>query len=377
MPGRLFPHFPSPALKVCSISIEDFCLQLRSVKRLLKNKSGKPAKKREIHTKGHEKGSFALFRETFVPFRGLPLDWRSNESSVAGGNRSDFFFTPQITDAYFLTTWAIAVNEGEQWSFYSPASRHLPFGMLRWQEESQQALILDPDQLLFAETPLAEAERSLQKRSAQLQLDREGSLQGGCRIEYSGHQAASRREQLDDETPQEREQAVQEMVQEWFNNAEVSQIQIENLEDPSKPLTYSWQVRVPGYAQGTGKRLFLQPAFFQTGTEPRFTASQRRHRIYFNYRWSEEDHVTIDLPQGMILEGAGSPPSFSSQKLVHYSAQVTAGEDGRQLIYQRRFAFSGLLFPVSSYSGLKQIFDDVHQRDTHTIILKKQAEGGR
>ncbi|MEE8583342.1 MAG: transglutaminase-like domain-containing protein, partial [Acidobacteriota bacterium] len=275
------------------------------------------------------------------------------------GDRSDFFFTPQITDAYFLTNWAIAVNEGEQWSFHSPASRHLPFGMLRWQEEAQQALILDPDQPLFAETPLAEAESSLQKRTAQLQLDREGTLQGRCRIEYTGHQAA-----------------VQEMVQKWFNNAEVSEVQIENLEDPSKPLIYSWQVRVPSYAQGTAKRLFLQPAFFQTGTEPRFTSSQRRHRIYFNYRWSEEDDVTIDLPQGMILEGAGSPPPFSPQKVAHYSAQVAVGKDGRQLIYQRRFAFRGLLFTPSSYSGLKQIFDDVHQRDTHTIILKRQAEGG-
>ncbi len=293
------------------------------------------------------------------------------------GDRSDFFFSPHMTDDYFLTNWAIAVRKDGQWEFHSPASRHLPFGMLRWQGEAQQALILDSDQPLFVETPLAEAQQSLQKRTAQLQLGSDGSLQGRCRIEYTGHQAASRRESLDDETPEERRRAVREMVQEWFNNAQISQVEIENLEDPSKPLAYSWQVVVPSYAQGTAKRLFLQPAFFQTGREPRFSSSQRHHRIYFNYRWSEEDHVAIDLPDGMVLESSDSPAPFSPQKVAQYSAQLEVAQKGRQLIYQRRFAFRGLLFPVSSYSGLKQIFDDVHQRDTHTLILRQQAEGGR
>lgn len=293
------------------------------------------------------------------------------------GDRSDFFFSPQMTDDYFLTSWVIAVKAGEQWEFYSPSSRHVPFGMLRWQEEAQQALVLDPDQVLFVETPLADAEQSMQKRIAQLNLQEDGSLEGSCQIEYSGHQAAYRRESLDDETPEERKQAVQEMVQGWFNDADVSEVQIENLEDVSKPLLYRWQVRVPGYAQSTGKRLFLRPAFFQTGTEPRFTASERRHRIYFNYRWSEEDQVTIQIPQGMELEGVGSPAPFSPQKVAQYSAQVSLADDGSRLSYLRRFAFSGLLFPIDSYAGVKELFDGIHQRDSYTVILKQLDEAGQ
>jgi hypothetical protein len=49
-----------------------------------------------------------------------------------------------------------------------------------------------------------------------------------------------------------------------MSTAELSDIRIENVTDPVKPFVYAYHVRVPGYAQRTGKRLFLQPAFSST-----------------------------------------------------------------------------------------------------------------
>lgn len=40
-------------------------------------------------------------------------------------------------------------------------------------------------------------------------------------------------------------------------------------------------------------------------------------------------------------------------------------------MYYRTFSFNALIFPTSSYSGVKQIFDLVHERDNHTITLKQ------
>jgi hypothetical protein len=45
--------------------------------------------------------------------------------------------------------------------------------------------------------------------------------------------------------------------------------------DPSKPLVYQYKIRIPNYAQKTGKRLFLQPGFFEYGAAPMFSTATR------------------------------------------------------------------------------------------------------
>ncbi len=73
------------------------------------------------------------------------------------------------------------------------------------------------------------------------------------------------KEDNDEETPEQREKKLKDSVNVRFGGAELSEIKIESANDPIKPFVYSYKVRVPGYAERTGKRLFLQPAFFQKG----------------------------------------------------------------------------------------------------------------
>lgn len=289
------------------------------------------------------------------------------------GDRSDYFFNPNLPTGYFLPSWVIAVQVGGDWKFYSPASRHVTFGMLPWYQESQTAVLADPDQALFATTPTADAGQSQQKRTAHLQLDADGTLRGSCRVEFTGHQASSRRESLDDETDEERVKAVEEVVHDWFNNAEVSEVRVEELGNPEKPLVYAWEMRLPGYAQATGKRLFLQPALFQKGSSPRYSAGSRHYDIYFNYKWSEEDEVIIDLPEGITLEAPQPPPSFKNQQVIEYDTELASDNEGKTVTYRRRFAFNALFVSADSYGALKGLFDQIHERDGHTLILR-QAE---
>ena len=54
------------------------------------------------------------------------------------------FSTKHLPNAYFIDPRNIAVNVGGTWKFFNPGYSYIPFGMLRWQEEGQQALITDP-----------------------------------------------------------------------------------------------------------------------------------------------------------------------------------------------------------------------------------------
>jgi hypothetical protein len=135
-------------------------------------------------------------------------------------------------------------------------------------------------------------------------------------------------------------------------------------------------VRVPGYAQRTGKRLFLQPEFFQHGIGPLFSGSVRRYAVCFSYPWSEEDVVTITLPAGFTLDNADAPSPLKAAPVGDYSPTIGVTRDGRTMVYKRSFFFGGgnnIVFPVTSYSSLKVYFDAVHLNDNHTVTLKQAA----
>jgi hypothetical protein len=63
----------------------------------------------------------------------------------------------------------------------------------------------------------------------------------------------------------------------------------------------------PRQRNRTGKRIILQPAFFQRNVPPRFTENSRNWDIYFHYGWTEDDTVTIELPENWEVDQPVAP----------------------------------------------------------------------
>jgi transglutaminase-like putative cysteine protease len=295
---------------------------------------------------------------------------------VLAPDRGDLFFDKSIPNSYFIDPMNIAVKVGGNWKFFNPGYPHIPFGMLRWQEEGQASLITDPSQPVWVETPMSGPDKSSIKRSAKLKLSDDGALEGDIRLEYSGHFAIERKMEIDEESESQREDDLKAEIKGQMSTAELTQIKIENVMDYTKPLVYAFHVRVPNYAQRTGKRLFLQPAFFQHGEGPMFATTDRKYPVYFHYPWSEDDKVEYELPKGYALDNADAPQPFGSGAISDYKVSIAASTDGTLLIYKRTFFFGGantVLFPVESYGPIKNYFDTMHKQDNHTLALKQTA----
>jgi len=80
------------------------------------------------------------------------ISFNDESASILVGILSEgdgvIFFDKNLPNAYFLDPQNIAVNAGGSWKFFNPGYNYIPFGMLRWQEEGEQALITDPKQAL-------------------------------------------------------------------------------------------------------------------------------------------------------------------------------------------------------------------------------------
>ncbi len=287
-------------------------------------------------------------------------------------DRGDIFFEPgQYPDSYFLGSYDIAVKVGEGWKFFDPSSAYVSYGMLRWQQEGQNGLLSDPKEPQFVMTPVSPADKSMQRRSARLRLTEDGMLEGEVLVEYTGHFASREKEERDEESPAEREKIVMASLRSRLGSGEVADIRMENVTDPFKPLVVSYKVRVPGYAERTGKRLFFQPAFFQKGIGQLFPNSAREHAIYFHFPWMEEDTVSIELPAGFDLDNPEAPQPFDFGEAGKYQVTLGVTKDKKRLEYQRVFRFNAMVIQQAQYPNLKKIFDLIHGEDNRVITLKQ------
>ena len=292
------------------------------------------------------------------------------------GDRSRAFFQPDMADESLIHQAGIAVKVGEEFRFFSPGRQFLPYGTLGWHEEDTWAILIGEGQFSWQKTPILNAGDSREKRTGKLKLLDDGTLEGDVRIEMTGHPALNYRADNYDETAAKREQSVIDEIKGRISNAEVTNVLIENLNDNTKPLVKQFKVRIPGYAQKTGKRLFLQPGFFDYGTSALFSSGTRKYDVYFRFPWSENDAFAIELPQGFDLDSADAPaPIADGQKISSLDVNMAIDRSTNVLRYERNFYFGEggrVLFPAASYTALKGLFDAFYKSDTHVITLKQK-----
>lgn len=292
-----------------------------------------------------------------------------------GGDRSQMFFNPRQAHVSFIHFSGIGVKINGQWKYFDPGSLFVPYGMMSWKEEDTSVLLLGYKDYITTRTTMSAPEKSTAKRSGKFKLLEDGTLEGSVKIEYSGHFASTYKTDNYSKSANQREENLKEELKKQMSTAEISDIGIENVSDPEKPFTYIYKVRVPNYAQKTGKRLFLQPGFFEYGKESEFSTANRQYGIYFNYPWSENDEIEIELPSNFLLDSADSPSAIADpQKIGSLDIAITHNKTKNSLIYRRKFHFGGderILFPVESYPALKNMFDMFHKADAHTITLKQ------
>ena|SRR5579875_559363 len=292
-------------------------------------------------------------------------------------DRSTFLFNPIFQSAYFLNSEDIAVKINGSWKFYDVTERTVPPGQLRWQEQGVLALITDPKDPQFVETPLLSSKVSTVQRIGNFTLTPEGELEGEIREIYEGNKAAEWRRQFGQANDEEREDALRSDLKERFAEFELTDAKFHNSPDLSKGVSVMYHVKIEGYAQRTGKRLFVTPAFFEAGIGSRFTQESRHQAVYFEYPWSETDIISLQLPDGYHLDHADAPAGFGFSPTGSYKVTIGIASKNNTISYERDLVFGSeqlLLFGAENYPRLKQVFERIHAADNHILTLKPAAD---
>jgi len=291
------------------------------------------------------------------------------------GDRSKMLVTPEMTNERLLHPAAIAIKLDNAWKFFKPGYKFLPYGIIPWTEE-KWSLLVGEKRYDWRKNPATAHTTSVTKRNGKFTLLEDGTLEGTVEMQLNGQPALLYRWDNYDESQAKLEENLIADVKRRISVAEVSNVSIENLSDNTKPLIQKYTLRVPNYAQKTGKRLFIQPGFFEYGENPVFSSSTRKYDIFFQYPWSEDDKVEITYPKNYDLDNADAPGTVSDPKQIGMlEIEMGVARANNTLNYKRHFHFGGggiVLFNSTMYPPLKGLFDAFHTADSHTITLKQK-----
>ena len=263
------------------------------------------------------------------------------------------------------------LDKAKKYRFFDPGSAYLPFEELDWKNSETTLFIAKKDrpEFLFFYAPPPTA--SIRKRVAVLNLDKEGTLHGTVKIEYTGLWQTDAKAELDDAGQEARDRFVKNEVAPHLEHAELSGISIGNADRPDLPLTLSCDIRVPHYAELTGSRLFFQPLVFLKNSSPVFPETSRRHSVHFSYPCGEDDFLTILLPADYQIEAGSSPGGIGFDDMGKYLGAIVLNPKNRTLTMRRGFVRPIVNVPAKNYPQLTAMFDEVHTRDTHVLTLKR------
>jgi hypothetical protein len=289
-------------------------------------------------------------------------------------DRSNFIFTPVVRSAFFLNNSDAAVQLDGKWKFYDVSDEFAPPGTLTWPEQGVYALLPDSKNSEWVHTPLLTSDQTKIERIADITLSPTGDVEGSIRELYWGNESISWRMRHAHQNDSEREASVRDRLKERYSDFEVSDIKLTVSPDANRPVGLAYHLSVKGYAQRTGKRIFLHPGFFTLGQPAYFTDATRNNAVYFEYPWSEVDSVDIHLPAGFELDHADAPPSFTFPPTGKYITKIAITKATNTLVYRRSFVFGTDQVPQfdpASYKALKNVFDQIHTSDEHMITLKQ------
>jgi hypothetical protein len=288
-------------------------------------------------------------------------------------DRSFITFEARLKEPFMLSDLLTAVRLQGKWIYSDPGASYFPFGMVHWRNTQTAVIVAAKADAEIELLPAGNADQSEEIRTAKLQLDADGTLEGSVTMEYLGQCEAMMKYALDGMSAAERETYLREDLQEHLKLAELTEINVENATHSVAPLKISYRLRIPEYADRTGTRLFLQPAVFRKNVPARFTAPKRKNSLIFRFPYKETDIVRIKPPEGYVLEEGSAPESLGLGSVGDYKIQISLVKSSGEIIYRRAFTSKALQIEARFYDVLRTAFEEVQRRDSHTLTLKKAA----
>ncbi|HET6373429.1 MAG TPA: DUF3857 domain-containing protein [Candidatus Polarisedimenticolia bacterium] len=298
----------------------------------------------------------------------------------------------EIPDENQFDSYAAAVKTELGWTFYDPAVRHCPFGMISAEKEGgvNNAALVHPQKgagrpregkiqnLLFTTSdpvpyalvgiPYSAAAKNVLQRDATVTVGPDGSVELECSEKGTGLADLDLRAPYEGRDETARKQALEERLSKELPGAKLTGVSFEDLDSFDKQARITYKLALPGEAAAAPDRILLTPSLFNVGRPNPFTAETRRSAVLFPHAQRTIERTTIAIPSG---HAAADLPAPIVVRDPPFLLTANWSLDGTNVIFTRRLEIDAATWPAADYPRLKAFFAKVQEADRQVLVLKK------
>jgi hypothetical protein len=287
---------------------------------------------------------------------------------VLVSRRDEYFFKSAFMNPSQLNDNVVLVKLNGRDIYCDP-------GTPPWAETATTGLRLDKQGGSWVTTSLPPGSTSLITRRADMKLTDAGTLEGKMTVTFSGLEAVWRRLEERNQDDTNRKKFLEDQIREYIPVG--IEVDLTNKPDwgaSSQTLVAEYNVKVPGWVSGAGRRALLPVGLFGGPEKHVFEHANRVHPIYFHYPSDKEDEVTIELPPGWQVSNLPPLQNLDAKAAVY---SLKAENNKGALHLTRQVNLELLLVDLKSYPTLRNFFQTVRTGDEQQIILQPGASAAR
>jgi len=283
-------------------------------------------------------------------------------------DRREYFFSPVTMQSAKLNDNVVLVKLNGKDVYLDPGVVFTPYGLLTWSETGVPGLRLDKDGGTWIQTTLPQASESRIERVGKLKLSDTGDLEGKLTVTYTGLEAMYHRVEERNEDEVARKKFLEELVTAQIGVAAEAELTSKpDWTNSETPLVAEYNLKIPGWASGAGRRVMIPAAIFTAAEKGVFEHANRVQPIYFEYPHEKADDVTVELPPGWQVSSM-PPPQDRNGKVMVYSLKVEQSPGTLRLT--RKLTIDVLLVQQKYYTALRNFFQAVRTSDGIQVVLQ-------
>lgn len=163
-------------------------------------------------------------------------------------------------------------------------------------------------------------------------------------------------------------------IKKYLNNAfaipsyEIGDFKYSETEDQMPSIKEDIGFNSMGYANISGKRLFIVPNIIARNPNKLDTSDERKYDIVYRYSFKNVDTFNIALPEGYVVEALPKNKSIIN-KFGKYEVSYIVKQN--KIIYTRLYERTAGRFPPSDYTEFAKFYNDMYKSDRSQVVLVK------
>jgi hypothetical protein len=276
----------------------------------------------------------------------------------------------QIPDGYDSPKLrsVVTAKSGHRYLIVDPTWDKTAFGQLEHNLQGGYALLVEGKDSEVVQIPVLKPELNTVRRTAELQLQPDGSLKGSYTEKRFGDLSENRRDLYLNGDAKEQKTFLDKVLSRDFVSFTVSDVKVENAQAFNKDLTTSFSFSADRYARPAGSLLMVRPRVIgseglEADNKPRVVP------IDLDQTMQEKDDFTIQLPDGYTTDEVPDPVKLD----VGFASYESSTEvSGNALHYTRTYTVRQVTLPASRYADVRKLAETIAADEQTRAVLKKK-----